>query len=118
MFKTKPGQIGEEQAACALEAAGMKIIAKNVRSRYGEIDIVAIENETIVFIEVKNWSVYALEDLEYSINIKKQKKIIKTAKFFLFENREYNKMSVRFDVIFVKNNSISHLASAFTERVL
>ena len=115
---TAAGKKGEEQAACALEAAGMKIIAKNIRSRHGEIDIIAVENETIAFIEVKNWSVYGMEDLQYSIDTKKQKKIIKTAKFFLSENREYNKMAVRFDIVFVKNNSISHLASAFTERVL
>jgi putative endonuclease len=111
------GKKGEEQAAAALEAAGMKIIAKNVRSKYGEVDIVALDGETVVFAEVKAWSAYGMEDLQYSINIRKQRKIIKTANFFLSENREYSRMAVRFDVIFVKNNSISHLASAFMESV-
>lgn len=112
------GNKGEEQAAAALEAAGMKIIAKNYRSRHGEIDIIALQGETIVFVEVKTWSVYGMEDLSYVINLKKQRKIIKTAKYFLLENRQYSKMAIRFDVVFVKNNSITHLASAFTERVL
>jgi putative endonuclease len=111
------GKEGEEQAAEAIEAAGMEIIARNIRSKYGEVDIVALEGETIVFIEVKAWSAYGLEDLQYSVDIKKQRKIIKTAKYFLSENRKYSKMAVRFDIIFVKNNSITHLASAFTERV-
>jgi putative endonuclease len=112
------GRKGEEQAASALEAAGMKIIAKNFRSKHGEVDIVALEGDTVVFVEVKAWAVYGMEDLQYGLNIKKQRKIIKTAKYFLCENREYSNMAIRFDVVFVKNNSITHLASAFMERVL
>jgi putative endonuclease len=115
--KTARGKKGEEQAAAALEASGMKIIAKNIRSMYGEVDIVAMEGETIVFVEVKAWSAYGLEDLQYSIDLRKQRKIIKTAKFFISENRKYSKMAIRFDVVFGKENSISHIASAFMERV-
>jgi len=111
------GKKGEEQAAAALEASGLCIITKNFRSKYGEIDIIALDGEIIVFVEVKSWSSFGMEDLQYGLNEKKQDKIIKTAKYFLLENREYNKMAIRFDVIFVKNNSITHLASAFTERV-
>ena len=114
----KRGRKGEERAAAALEAAGMKIIAKNVRSREGEIDIIALDGETIVFVEVKSWSVYDMEDLQYGLNLKKQRKIIKTAKYFLSENRKYNSMTIRFDVVFVNKTSVTHLASAFTERVL
>jgi putative endonuclease len=125
------GKKGEEQAAAALEAAGMEILARNFRSRYGEIDIIAMESQphsgdkdfltaakTVVFTEVKAWSAYGLENLQYSLDIRKQQKIIKTAKYFLSENREYSKMAIRFDVVFVKDNAITHLASAFTERVL
>jgi putative endonuclease len=114
---TARGKKGEEQAAAALEAAGMQIIAKNVRSMYGEIDIVAMEGETVVFVEVKAWSAYGMEDLRYSLDLRKQEKIIKTAKFFLSENRKYSKMAIRFDVVFVEKSSISHIASAFMERV-
>ena len=113
----KQGKIGEEQASAALKAKGMEIIAKNVRSKYGEIDIVAKDKETIVFIEVKAWSSYKLEDLQYGIDLKKQNKIIETAKYFLFKNRKYSNMAVRFDVVFIKENSITHLESAFMESV-
>ena len=118
MHNTMLGKKGEEQAAAALEAAGMEIVAKNVRSKQGEIDIVAIEGDTIIFVEVKAWSAYGLEDLQYGIDARKQHKIVETAKYFLTKNRKYSKMAIRFDVVFVKNNSITHLASAFTERVL
>jgi len=123
------GKEGEEQATAALQAAGMEIIARNFRSKYGEIDIIALDpgpgteegasgGGTVVFVEVKAWSAYGLEDLQYGLDIRKQQKIIKTAKYFLSENRKYNRMAIRFDVVFIKNNSITHLASAFTERVL
>ena len=111
------GKIGEEQAAAALQAAGLEVIIKNFRSKAGEIDIIAIDGETIVFAEVKAWSSFGVENLEYGINTRKQRKIIKTAKFFLSENRKYSNMSIRFDVIFVKENLVNHLASAFTENV-
>jgi putative endonuclease len=112
------GKKGEEQAAAALESAGMQIIAKNIRSKAGEVDIVALDGETVVFVEVKAWSAYGMEDLQYGINVKKQRKIIKTAKYFLSENRKYSNMAIRFDVVFIDKNSVTHLASAFTERVL
>jgi putative endonuclease len=111
------GKSGEGQAAAALEAAGMEIVNRNYRSKSGEIDIIALDGETVVFVEVKTWSALGIENLQYSIDNKKQHKIIKTAKYFLSENRKYSNMSIRFDVIFVKNNSLTHLASAFTERV-
>jgi len=120
------GRTGEKQAAENLEAAGMKIIARNFRSKFGEIDIIAVDGESLVFAEVKAWSSFGIDDLQYSLDAKKQLKIIKTAKYFLSENRKYNNMTVRFDVVFVNyNNSqegreapeITRLASAFTERV-
>ena len=119
------GKAGEEQAAETLEAAGMKIISRNFRSKFGEIDIIAIDGgkqAALVFVEVKAWSAFGIEDLQYSIDITKQRKIIKTAKYFLSENRKYSNMPVRFDVVFVKTTGcqtpeITHLASAFTERV-
>ncbi len=126
------GKEGEEKAAAALEAAGMKIICRNYRSKTGEIDIIAIDGETIVFVEVKSWSVYGMEDLQYSLDNKKKHKIIKTANFFLSENRKYSNMAIRFDVVFVNNSKnskesdgfkesngfqLTHLASAFTESV-
>ena len=111
------GREGEDRAAAALEKAGMQIIARNVRSPRGEVDIVALDGDTLVFVEVKAWGYYGLEDLEYGINLKKQRKIIETAKHFLLDNRNYNGKAIRFDVVFVGKESVTHLAAAFTERV-
>jgi putative endonuclease len=111
------GKEGENRAVQALQAAGMSIIARNFRSSHGEIDIIALDGETLVFAEVKAWSKFGIENLAYSISQKKQRRIIETAKYFLSINRQYYGRAIRFDVVFIGNEAVSHLASAFMERV-
>jgi putative endonuclease len=111
------GKEGENRAVEALQAAGMSVIARNFRSRGGEIDIIALDGEILVFIEVKAYSKFGLESLAYSISPKKQRRIIETAKYFLSINRQYYGRAIRFDVVFIGNEAVSHIASAFMERV-
>jgi len=113
----KKGNAGEAAAVLLLQEKGMRILEKNYRSRQGEVDIIALDQETVVFAEVKTWSSYGIEALEQALNYKKQHKIIETSKYFLSLHREYRYMAVRFDVIFISPLGITHLASAFTERV-
>ena len=112
----KKGRSGEDAAASYLEEKGIKILEKNFRSRIGEIDIIALDGDTLIFVEVKNWSFYGVDALEYAIDAKKRHKIIETSKYFLSLHREYRYMAIRFDVILV-SSGITHLASAFTELV-
>jgi putative endonuclease len=106
----------------------MRILASNFRSPVGEVDLVAQDGDAIVFVEVKTWARRGIADLEYGINYKKQRRIIETAKYFLMVHREYNGMTIRFDVVFIGEiplspvispgaPSIYHLASAFMEYV-
>jgi putative endonuclease len=113
----KTGRAGEDRAAAALEERGMRIIARNVRSRAGEIDLIAQDGETLAFVEVKTWSACGFGELGFSVDKKKQRRIIETAKYFLSAHREYNGMALRFDVIFISPDAITHLASAFMESV-
>jgi len=113
----KKGRAGEEAAVLFLEENGYKILEKNFRSRIGEVDIIALDGETLVFVEVKNWSAYGIEALEQALNAKKQHKIIETSKYFLSLHREYRYMAIRFDVIFISPDGIRHLASVFSERI-
>ena len=113
----KKGRDGEAAAAHLLEEKGMRILEKNFRSRTGEVDIIALDGEVLVFTEVKTWSAYGIDALEYALDAKKQRKIIETSKYFLSLHREYKYMAIRFDVVFVAAKGITHLASAFTEGV-
>ena len=117
MKKMTKGRSGEAAAILMLEDKGMKILEKNFRCRKGEVDIIALEEETLIFAEVKTWSAYGMDALEYAIDRKKQHKIIETSKYFLALHREYRYMAIRFDVIFISPEGITHLASAFMERV-
>ena len=120
----KKGRTGEDMAALYLEENGIKILERNFRSRTGEVDIIALDETTVVFAEVKTWSIYGIDALEYALDAKKRRKIIETSKYFLSLHREYRYMAIRYDVIFISadpkspsENRITHLASAFTECV-
>ncbi|MDR1352666.1 MAG: YraN family protein [Treponema sp.] len=119
--RVSAGRDGESRAAAYLEASGIMIVARNIRSFRGEVDLVALDGQTLVFVEVKAWSVYSFESLSYGMNLQKQRRIIETAKYFLSVHREYNSMAVRFDVIFINpaatddSKKIIHLRAAFTE---
>jgi len=115
--KSAAGRAGEDAAARYLEEAGFRIIARNVRSRRGELDLVAVDGDTLVFVEVKAWRSFGFDDLGLSVGPGKIDRLVETAKFFLSLNREYNGMAVRFDVVFIGADGVRHLASAFTERV-
>ena len=113
----KKGRDGEEAASAFLAEKGIKILEKNFRSRTGEVDIIALDGGTLVFVEVKTWAVLGIDALEQALNTKKKHKIIETSKYFLSLHREYRYMAIRFDVIFISPGGITHLASAFTECV-
>ena len=105
MNKYEKGKKGEDIACVFLEKNGIKIIKKNYFTKYGEIDLIGIQNSTIIFIEVKlrtnNNFGYPAE----SINFNKKKKIYNAAEIFLLENC-YKDVDCRFDVIclFEKKN--------------
>ena len=96
--KREEGTRGEEKAISILKAEGYKILDKNFRSYFGEIDIIAEEGGYLVFIEVKkrNTPVYGTS-LE-AVNKEKKRHIIKSAMYYLRTNRCFDK-KVRFDVV-------------------
>ena len=116
----RAGKAGEDRAAELPEKRGMRVIARNIRSKSGEIDLVALGGETIAFVEVKAWRSFGFEDLGLSVNLKKQRRIIETAKYFLAFHLEYNGMSLRFDILFMDSgpgHAVTYLTSAFMEHV-
>ncbi|MEA1939524.1 MAG: YraN family protein [Candidatus Caldatribacteriota bacterium] len=112
------GKTGEKTALKYLLAKGYKILEKNYRNFLGEIDIISKFRDDIIFIEVKTRSSHKYGYPEESINLAKQKKIIKIALGYLSEKR-FKKNNYRFDVIlinvFINNNidKIRHIENAF-----
>jgi putative endonuclease len=98
------GKTFEALAESYLISKGLVTLEANVHSRFGEIDIIMKEGETIVFIEVKQRQYKDKASLMESISITKQKKIIKTALHFLSEHN-YHNAPIRFDAVFILGNT-------------
>lgn len=75
-------KLGEDKACEYLKKLGFKIIERNFRKRYGEIDIIALDQDTLVFIEVKTRTSNVFGTPLESIAYWKLKSLIKTAQFY------------------------------------
>ena len=114
------GNAGEDKACTYLSAHGYTIIARNWRTRYGEIDIIAEIHNIVVFAEVKTLPSGNLETLSHELDGRKQKRIVETAKLFLSNHRKYSNSMVRFDVLVVDmpgREAVYHIENAFSEYV-
>jgi putative endonuclease len=109
------GQKGEELAADFLIAAGYKILFRNWNWGPNEIDIIAENNDFIVFVEVKTRSADYLVDPGAAINRDKRRKIITAANGYLL--RFKIDKEARFDIITViqsiDSHKIDHIEDAF-----
>ncbi|WP_018140213.1 YraN family protein [Thioalkalivibrio sp. ALJ7] len=91
------GQAAEDRAARHLEQQGLRVEARNVRRPYGELDLVAMEGETLVLVEVRKRSHPGFGGGAESIDRRKQARLLRVAEAYLQE-RDWNG-PVRFDVI-------------------
>jgi putative endonuclease len=104
-IKRKLGDLGEEIAEKYLRENNYQILKKNYQKRWGEIDIVAKENQEIVFIEVKTRTKDKSDfygEPQESVNFFKQQKLVKTAKTYLYEKDYSSQIDWRIDVIAIK----------------
>ena len=118
--KQHSGQAAENLAKTYLLKQGFVFIEKNYHCRHGEIDLIFKDNDTIVFIEVRFRRHVNFGSACESINNKKQKKIIKTAEYYLYVHRLTESVTSRFDVIGItpsKNNSKTAVFQAHNDCV-
>lgn len=89
----------EQRAVDWLLRSGWRVVARNYRTRLGEIDIIALDNETLVFIEVRARQNPMFVSARGSIDPRKQRKISMSAQVFLKQKSEWSGRACRFDVI-------------------
>ena len=111
------GKHGEELASEFLESAGLRIIVRNYRNKTGEIDIIARDQETLVFVEVKTRKSLTYGQPYEAVSRKKQKQICRLALYYMTRNKLHDQ-AVRFDVISIvmtsnENPKIEHLINCF-----
>jgi putative endonuclease len=97
----RTGEKGEELAAVHLAESGYRIIERNYRCVFGEVDIVAEDGEALVFIEVKSRRTDAYGDPQLAVGREKQKKISLISLHYLSE-KNLRHRPARFDVVAVK----------------
>ena len=96
--RQQTGKYGEEHAAVFLKQKGYTVIEKNYRQPCGEIDIIARDGETLVFIEVKTRRTTSFGSPFEAITDRKKRQIARTAQDYLCRKKQTNKPA-RFDVI-------------------
>ncbi|MBI4058025.1 YraN family protein [Candidatus Microgenomates bacterium] len=92
------GKLGEEYAVKLLKAHGYKILTRNFRSKFGEIDIVALEGDTLVFVEVKTRWGSRFGNPEEAVTPRKLAHLTRAAHYFKLLHPKTPHI-MRFDVI-------------------
>lgn len=105
------GKEGEDKACRYLRLHGWKIVERNFRNPFGEIDIIAKKNDVLAFIEVKTRLTDIFGTPSQAVTKQRQQRYIMGAKYY-FANREIN-CTVRFDVIEVFRGQLNHIENAF-----
>ena len=93
------GRRSERAAARFLRKLGYRILAANVADPAGELDLIALDGQTIVIVEVRSTASTNLERTTASVDLQKQRQITNAAVRFLARKRLLEGVSVRFDVL-------------------
>ena len=112
------GQLGEDAAARFLKCKGYKIVARGARGQIGELDLVAVDGRTVVFVEVKTRRSQDAGHPSDAVDLDKQRRLTRLALAFLKRHNLLEYPS-RFDIVAVtwpegqKKPQIDHIQNAF-----
>ena len=112
------GSKGERLAARFLKRLGYRIVARNYRCPAGEIDIVAEDDDTLVFTEVKSRRSDVAADPEVNVDHRKREQLVRVARYYLLQKSAHDRPA-RFDVVAVVvpqrgKPAIEHFIDAFS----
>lgn len=112
------GTLGENMAAQYVLSKEYQVLCRNFIAPYGEIDIIAVDKDYIVFIEVKTRQSEQFGTPAQAVNFHKQRKISSVAAFYITSNQLFDK-NIRFDIIEVDSSTsaINHIENAFDSTV-
>lgn len=96
-----------------LRENNVEILEMNFRCKSGEIDIIGMDNDYLVFYEVKFRSNISYGYPEEAVNARKQHKIYQASQYFMLINNYIDNTPIRYDVISILGNQIKHIRNAF-----
>lgn len=97
------GRLGEDEAVRFLKKKGYRIIERNFTTRFGEVDLIAEDRGTIVFVEVKARASDAFGAPGESVGIRKQERIIRASREYILAEG-FDDRPMRFDVVGIEIN--------------
>ncbi len=114
------GDVGEEIARRHLEAGGLTYVTKNWYCRAGELDLVMLDGDMLVFVEVKTRRGERAGRAEEAISPSKARKLLAAGEWFISDNPDYQEMAWRCDLVAItiergRPPRIDHYVNAIVE---
>jgi len=107
------GVLGEAAAEEHLCRKGMLCLDRRYHSPHGEIDLIMLDAEILVFVEVKARLHGTIQSAQLAVTPTKQRKIIQTALCYLSNHPNHALRLMRFDIVSISDDCIQHLPNAF-----
>lgn len=107
MDRQRSGRDAEAFALHYLQAQGMRLLAQNWLCRSGELDLVMLHGDTVVFVEVRYRRHAAWGGALESVDSRKRGKLIQTAQYFLQKESRWASHPCRFDVVAINAGELS-----------
>jgi putative endonuclease len=104
------GKLGEQLAASYLQKHGYRIIERNFKARYGEIDIICTKDNTLIFVEVKTRIGEKFGKPEESVTARKLREIVKAVQYYKL-TRDHLPEALRIDVMAIQLDDQNTVAS-------
>lgn len=111
--KREKGSEYERKAAAYLEQQGFQTLSFRFSCRQGEIDLIGIEKDELVFVEVKYRRTSAMGFPEEAVDRIKQERICRCSSLFLLKHPEYRHLQVRYDVVAICGEEYRWYRNAF-----
>jgi putative endonuclease len=96
------GAAAEELAAQYLKVRGLKVLARNLRCKAGELDLVCLDGGVLAIVEVRQRGSAEFGGAAVSVTWAKQRRIIRAAQFYLRRQKHWRNFPVRFDVLAIE----------------
>lgn len=114
MNKRETGYKYEDKAADYLKERGFALLERNFRCRQGEVDIIGLHEECLVFAEVKYRKNASAGAPEEAVGIAKQSKICMVSDYYRITNPQFEGRQVRYDVVAICGDKITWYQNAFS----
>src|ERR1700727_2423510 len=102
--RSQRGAAAEDLAPQYLKVRGLKILARNLRCKAGELDLVCLDGAVLAIVEVRQRGSAEFGGASASVTWAKQRKIIRAAQFFLRRQKHWRNLPMRFDVLAIEGS--------------